>query len=71
VPSDATLTYVGADSLTHTLTPVGVYTLTVDQLNGLTLNAGEQTGPVDPVGHCDHTETGETASVSDTISLTG
>jgi transcription elongation GreA/GreB family factor len=71
VPTDATLTYVGADQLTHTLTPVGgVYTLTVAQLNGLTLHAGEQTGPVTLTVTATNTTTGETASVNDTISLT-
>src|SRR6202035_1764000 len=71
VPNDATLTYLGADEHIQTLTPVGgVYTLTVDQLNGLTLHAGEQTGPVTLTVTATNTTTGETASVNDTISLT-
>jgi len=71
VPNDATLTYLGADEKIHTLTPIGgVYTLTVDQLNGLTLHAGEQTGPVTLSVTATNTTTGETASVNDTISLT-
>jgi hypothetical protein len=71
VPNDATLTYLDAEKNIHTLTPIGgVYTLTVDQLNGLTLNAGEQTGPVTLSVSATNTTTGETASVNDTISLT-